>query len=67
MFIGEYITWKGHIIVLENKVPKNLGLLYEATKILGRTVLKNLYFSFIHSYVIMETLYGPGPVQVEQK
>ena len=30
----EHLTWKEHIIVLENKVSKNLGLLYRARRVL---------------------------------
>ena len=47
----EHLTWKEHIAVIENKVSKNLGLLHRARRVLDRTALKNLYFSFIHSYL----------------
>ena len=39
MLIDEHLTWKERITVIENKVSKN------------STALKNLYFSFIHSYL----------------
>ena len=51
MLIDEHLTWKKHIAVIENKVSKNLGLLHRARWILDRTALKNLYFSFVHSYL----------------
>ena len=41
----------GKITVIENKVSKNLGILYRARRVLDSTALKNLYFSFIHSYM----------------
>ena len=47
----EHLTWKGHITLTENKVSKNLGLLYIARRILDSTALKNLYLPFIHSYL----------------
>ena len=47
----EHLTWKEHIAVIENKVSKNLGLLHRATSVLDGTALKNMYFSFIHSYL----------------
>ena len=51
MLIDEHLTWKKHITVIENKVSKNLGILYRARRVLDSTALKNLYFSFIHSYM----------------
>ena len=49
--IDEQLTWKERITVTENKVSKNLGLLYRTRKVLDSTTLKNLYFSFIHGYL----------------
>ena len=49
--IDEHLTWKEHITLTENKVSKNLGLLYIARRILDSTALKNLYFPFTHSYL----------------
>ena len=51
VLIHKHLTWKEYITVIENKVSKTLGLLYRATSVLDSTVLKNLYFSFIHSYL----------------
>ena len=49
VLIDEHLTWKEHITVIENKVSKNLDILYRARRVLDRTALKNLYFSFMHS------------------
>ena len=51
VLIGEHLIWKEHITVNEKKFLKNLGLLYRSRRVLDRTALKNLYFSFIHSYL----------------
>ena len=51
MLIDGHLTWKEHIAVIENKVSKNLGFLHRARRVLERTALKNLYFSFMHSYL----------------
>ena len=51
VLIHKHLTWKEYITVIENKVSKTLGLLHRATSVLDSTVLKNLYFSFIHSYL----------------
>ena len=49
--IHEHLTWNEHISVIENKISKNLGLLYKAKSMLDVCALKKLYFSFIHSYL----------------
>ena len=49
------LTWNEHITVTENKVSKNLGLLYRAKRKLNSTALKNLHFSFIHRYLSYKT------------
>ena len=51
VLIDEHLTWKDHITVIENKVSKNVGFLHRAKSVLDSTALKNLYFSFIHSYL----------------
>ena len=51
VLIDEHFTWKENITVIESKVSKNLGILYRARRVLDSTALKNLYFSFIHSYL----------------
>ena len=47
----EHLTWKEHITVIENKISKNLGLLYKAKRVLDNNALKKLYFSFFHCYL----------------
>ena len=47
----EHLTSKEHIPVIENKISKNLGLLYRAKRVLDNNALKKLYFSFFHSYL----------------
>ena len=47
----EHLIWKEHITVIENKISKNLGLLYRAKRVLDNNALKKLYFSFFHSYL----------------
>ena len=45
------LTWKPHIQYIENKISKNIGLLYKAKFLLNQKSLKSIYFSFIHSYL----------------
>ena len=49
--LDEHLTWRNHITTIENKMSKNLGLLYKAKRVLNMNALKSLYFSFIHSYL----------------
>ena len=49
--IDENLTWKPHIQYIENKISKNIGLLYKAKFLLNQKSLKSIYFSFIHSYL----------------
>ena len=51
ILIDENLTWKPHIQYIENKISKNIGLLYKAKFLLNQKSLKSIYFSFIHSYL----------------
>ena len=49
--LNEHLSWKNHISVAENKVWKNVGILYKAKNIFSKSGLKTLFFSFAHSYL----------------
>ena len=49
--IDENINWTHHIALIENKLAKQLGILYKAKPFLNRKSMINLYFSFIHTYI----------------
>ena len=51
VYLDENMTWKSHISSVEGKVSKNLGVLYKARTLLNNKCLKQIYFSFIHSYI----------------
>ena len=51
VILDENITWKDHIKTVENKISKNIGLLYRAKQFLDTNSIKSLYFSYIHSYL----------------
>ena len=48
VLLDENMTWRNHIACVENKITKNLGLLYKARHLLNTVCTKQLYFSFIH-------------------
>ena len=45
------LSWKEHIKDLENKIAKNIGLMYRAKQFLDKESLLALYDSHIHSYL----------------
>ena len=51
VFLDENMTWKNHISCVESKISKNLGILYKARSLLNKERMKQLYFSFVHSYL----------------
>ena len=51
IIIDENLTWKNHIEVVENKISKNIGVLYRASHLLDFKNLLKIYFSFIHIYI----------------
>ena len=51
VLLDECLTWKKHIETIENKISKNIGIIYKAKFFLNQTCLKNVYFSFVHSYL----------------
>ena len=50
VIIDENLTWKSHIEVVENKISKNIGVLYKASDLLDFKKLK-IYFFFIQVYI----------------
>ena len=53
--LDEYLSWKNHISVVENKVSENIGVLHKAKNIFSKGGLKSLYF-----------LSKPGKAPLEQ-
>ena len=51
VLLDENLSWKEHIKYNENKIAKNLGLLYKAKHYLNKRSLLVLNYSFIHTYI----------------
>jgi len=47
----ENLDWKNHILHVENKISKSIGIMHKIKHLLNKTCLKNIYYSFIHSYI----------------
>ena len=50
VFIYGNLSWKEHIKILSSKISKSIGIFYKSRDVLSKQCLKQLYFSFIHSY-----------------
>ena len=51
VLIDEQLNWKHHINLIENKISKNVGIMFRCKELLNKFCLKNLYYSFIHTYI----------------
>ena len=51
VFLDENLTWKDHIKYIENKIARNIGILYRSKPYLNNKCLLSLYYSYIHSYI----------------
>ena len=51
VLLDDNLSWKEHIKYLENKIAKNIGLMYTAKPFLDKESLLALYYSYIHSYL----------------
>ena len=50
--IDENLTWRDRIYTVENKIAKNIGLLYQGKHYyLDDKCLKQIYFDYIHANV----------------
>ena len=56
ILVDEHLSWIDHISTLENKLSKNLGLLYKAKPFLNTKAMKSLYFSFFPSYLTYRSI-----------
>ena len=51
VILDQHLSWKVHIKHIENKIAKNIGILYKAKPYLDKRSLLALYFSYIHTYL----------------
>ena len=51
VWIDENLTWRYHIHIIENKIAKNIGLLYQGKHYLDDNFFKQIYFAYIHAYL----------------
>ena len=51
VWIDENLTWRDYIHIVEDKIAKNIGLLYQAKHYLDDNCFKQIYFACIHAYL----------------
>ena len=51
VLLDENLNWNEHIKYIENKIAKNLGLLYRTRPFLERNTLLAFYYSYIQTYI----------------
>ena len=51
VMLDQHISWIDHVRTVENKVAKNISLLYGGSQFLNDDSLKTVYFSYIYSYL----------------
>ena len=49
VLLDENLSWKTHIKYIENKISKNIGILFKARPFLNKNSLLSLYYLYIHS------------------
>ena len=51
VMLDENLSWQDQFKIVENKLAKNVGVLYHAKQFLDETSLKTIYFSYTHCYL----------------
>lgn len=51
VLVDENLNWKPHIDSIRKKISKSIGILYKTRFLLNKSLLKILYFSFVHSHL----------------
>ena len=51
ILLDENLSWKEHLKLTENNIPKNIALINKAQPYLIKDSLLAIYFSYIHSYI----------------
>ena len=49
--LDEHISWIDYVRTVENKIVKNIGLLYRVSQFLNEDSLKTVYLLYIYSYL----------------
>ena len=67
VLLDENLCWKEHIIYIESKIAKNIGLLYKAKPYINMDSLLSLHHSYIHSYISYRNIAWGSTVRINPK
>ena len=56
VLLDENLSWKTRTKYIENKISKNIGILFKARPFLNKKSLLSLYYSYIHSYITYDSV-----------
>ena len=62
VFLDKNLTWKYHIKYLENKISKNIGLLFRSKPYLTKKCLLSSYCSYVHTYIFYANIAWGVPI-----
>ena len=51
VIIDDKLNWSFHINSIKNKIAKGIGVIYKARRLLNKSTLITLYYSFLYSYL----------------
>ena len=51
VIIDSQLTWRYHIAHVANKISKSIGIISKAKKYVTKSILRNLYYTFIYPYI----------------
>ena len=52
VIIDDKLNFVNHIAYIKNKISKGMGIIYKARKFLNKSILVNLYNSFVYPYLV---------------
>ena len=58
VYIDEHLNWEPQIQHVNNKLAKNIGILYKVRKYLNLNVLKQLYYTLVYPYLSYGNIRG---------
>ena len=66
VLLDENLSWKDHINYTENKISKNIGILYKARDYLSKEILL-AYYVYIHTYAKYANLVWASTIRTNLK
>ena len=67
ILLDGYISWTDHVRTVENKIAKNIGLIYCVSQFLNEDSPKTVYFLYINSYLNYVNIAGASTYAIKLK